>query len=262
MGEALQSALGPGAALTGVLLVAGVAAGSVGRRVPHLGFGALAPAAAVAATRAASFGRTGAIVIALVAGALAGGAGWALDRRARSRTRSLPLLADAGVAGFALAVSVIFRPAVFVELPLGPLGGVATSGYGMAAAAAAAGGAVVVWGLVQRKAADLSVWIVATAVGAVAVLLGSGALSLLAAAATPVFTIADTIGLGLRAAAVGFAARRGIGWGVVAAAALGFGEMIARALPLNDLALAPSVVLLAAGALLLRRQRVTPAEAT
>lgn len=248
MGDALLSALGPGAALAGVLLVMGLAAGNHETRLPHLGLGALAPAAAVAATRAASLGRPGAIALAIAGGGLVGAVGWVIDRRARADGNvHLPLLPDFAVAGFALAVAVFFRPAVFVELPLGPLGGVATTGYSVGAAgvASVAAGAVALLGAGRRPA--VAIWMAATAGGALAVLLGSGALSLLAAAATPVFTIADTIGLGLRAAAVGFVARWSTGWAVVAAVALGVGEAAARAVQLNALALLPTVVVLAAG---------------
>ena len=258
MGDSLLTSLGAGVALTGVLLVAGVAAAAVGRGLPHLGLGALAPAAAVAATRAASLGRIGAILVALVAGAVLGAGAWALDRRAQTAPAGgLALLGDAAVLGLALAFAVIARPAVFIELPLGPLGGVPTTVQGVLAGVLGAAGATAV-AFLRRSDRKLAVWIIAASAGAVAVLLGSGALSLLAAAATPVFTIADCVGIAVRAAGVGLMARFGWVWVTVAAVVLGMGEAAARATGLEVLPVVPAVLVLGAGLVVVMRSRPVP----
>lgn len=254
MGDSLLAALGPGVALAGVLFVLGSAAATAGGRVPHLGIGALAPAAAVAATRFAAIGPIGAVAVAIAAGAIFGALGYALDERARDeRAERTPLLPDLAVLGLAAALVVFTRPPVMVELPLGPLGGIPTTGQGIAAGIVGLlGGLVLVWR--TSHGPDVVLWIVAGLAGALAVLLGSGALTLLSSAATPVFTLADAVGLGIRAAAVGVAARYGVAWAAAAAAIAGLGEAAARTSGIAAGPWAPTVLLLAVGMVMLRRR--------
>ena len=254
MGDSLQAALGPGVALAGVLFVLGSAAATAGGRVPHLGIGALAPAGAIAAQRFAAIGPLGAVAVAVGAGALFAAAGYALDERARDdRAAATPLLPDIAVLGLASALAVFTRPPIMVELPMGPLGGIPATGQGVAAGIVGLLGGLV---LVSRAGygPDLVLWIVAGLTGALAVLLGSGALTLLSSAATPVFTLADSVGLGVRAAAVGVAARSGVAWTAVAAVLVSLGESVARTQGIAAGAWAPTVALLALGMVLLRRQ--------
>ena len=250
MGQTLQAGVAPGLALAGLLAVAGIAAGRFGRGVPHLGVGAVGVAVAAAAGRMTSLPTAAMAVVLLVGGAALGVAAAVVDERAARTTRPLwppALLPDVAVLALALGIGALLRPALTVDLPVGPLGGyppmteaVVAVILGLTAAGAVAHPAV-------RERPVWLTWAIVGATTAVIAVLGSGALALRAQTIAPVFAVVDVVGLGLRAAAVGVVARYGAAWGVATALLLGVGEGLLLQAPVAHLALLPASLLLAVG---------------
>jgi hypothetical protein len=248
MGQTLLAAVTSGLALAGVIAVGGMAAGRFSRGVPHIGIGGLGAAAAVVAARLPNLQGPPKLLVVAVAGALAGGLGFLVDRRAREIDAAVwppPLLAELAVLGLALGLVGLLRPSSAIELPLGPLGGL-TSTWG-ALAACAVGlvfALLTVAGPIGRRA--LAGWALAAAGAAIAVALGAGSVVVRGEVVVPAFGVPDVAGLALRAAAVGVVARRGVWPGIGAALALGIGESLLRTqFSTGEAALVPTVAVLA-----------------
>jgi hypothetical protein len=176
-------------------------------------------------------------------------AGQLVDQRARAETGPLwppRLLPDVAVLGLAVAVAAVLRPALSVDLPVGPLGGLPGLGEAIVALVIGVGGALLVDSPALARRGDAVVWAAVGALVALTVVIGSGALTLRAQAIAPVFAVADVLGIGLRAAAVGVAARSGLPWGIAAAVSLGLveGLLLPRA-PGLALGFVPALILLA-----------------
>lgn len=251
MGDTLRAGIGSGVALTGVLAIAGMAAARYGKALPHLGIGAVGAAVAVAAGRLMALPAPLLLLIVGAAGAGIGAAAWALDDGVRRASAPLwpPLfLPDVAVMGLAMALAALLRPELAVELPLGPLGGFPTAAEAWFGLVLGVGAVAVVGTPAVADRHEAVTWAIVCGTVAVAAVLGSGLLSLRGQSLAPVFGLADVVGLGVRAAAVGVLGRRGAVWSVGTALVLGVGESLLRsAVPQANLALAPLVVVLLLG---------------
>lgn len=260
MGQTLLAAVASGLALAGALAVAGVAAGRFSVGMPSIALGGLGGAVAVLAGRLTSLPTPAAVVVLVAAGAAAGAGGFLLDRRARDvDAPAWPpvLLADVAVLGLALGIAALLRPLAAIELPLGPLGGLASTSGAVIACITGLVLAFVIGALPVGDRRNIVGWAAAVAATAVVVGLGSGSLSVRGEALVPAFGVPDVIGLSLRAAAVGVVARRRATAAVAAALVLGVGESVLRAeLSLGEAALFPAVGVLAWG--VWRAQREQP----
>ena len=248
MGQTLLAAMATGLALAGALAIAGVGAGRFGRGVPHIGLGGLGGAAAVVAGRLGDL--PGPLLLLAVAGtgALLGCVACVLDRRAREVDAPVwppALLPEAAVLGLALAVGGVLRPAAAIDLPLGPLGGLAsTTGSVVAFIVGVGVAALASTQLLSRRA--MPAWALVVAGTAVAVTLGAGGIAIRGEVLIPAIGMPDIVGLALRAAAVGVFARRGLWPGLAAALVLGGGEALLRSqLSTGEAALLPVLAVLA-----------------
>lgn len=250
MGQTVVGALGPGLALAGVLAIGGLVAARVGGRLPHLGVAAVGAAVAAGAGRAATLPVPVAVLVLAIGGAALGAIAFVVDDRIRRSTATLwppTLLADAAVLGLALAVAALLRPALAVDLPLGPLGGVVSTLAGVVAFTIGVAG---MFALVLRtwRADGVALWVVASAFMAVAVAVGAGGLAAPAGAIPTILGVVDTGGLAVRAAAVGVLMRVSPPVGLAGAVTLGVGELLLRTVPATGgLASLPALALLAAG---------------
>ena len=251
MGQTLQAGVAPGLALAGLLAVAGIAAARFGGTLPHLGIGAVGVAVAAAAGRLTTMPTWGLAGALIVGAALLGVIAAEVDARAHGAEGPLwppPLLADVAVLALAVGVGAILRPPLTVDLPVGPLGGFPPLTEAVVALIIGVAGAAVITRPALRDRPAHLTWAIVAAVTAVVAVLGSGALALRAQAIAPVFAVVDVAGLGLRAAAVGVAARYGAVWGVAAAVLLGVGEaLLVNVATVANIGLVPAVLLLGAG---------------
>jgi hypothetical protein len=249
--QTLQGALASGLALTGVLAVAGVAAARFGRTLPHLGFAALGAGAAVIAGRLATIPRVLTILALLAAAAAAGAVGWWIDRRAAATTTHVwppALMGDVAVLVVGIGIAGLLRLPAAVELPLGVLGGVTSTVAAVVALVIGVGSAVALGLGLLDSLPEVVRWVVVTVVLAVAVAVGAGMLQVSGTPALPAFGIPDVAGIAVRAVAVGVVARRGVWWGIGAAAVLGLGEAALRSVwTAGDLVLVVYLVLIVMG---------------
>lgn len=155
------------------------------------------------------------------------------------------LLPEVGLLGLALFVVGVLRPATAMELPLGPLGGLAsTTGAIVACVAGIALAAAVTAGPVARR--TMPGWALAVAGTAVVVSIGAGFVAVRGDVVVPVLGVPDVVGLALRAAAVGVFARHGVGPVIGAALVLGVGETLLRSqFSTGEAALLPALGILA-----------------
>lgn len=249
MGQTLLAAVASGLALAGALAVAGITAGRFAVAVPALGVGALGGAAAVLAGRLPALPAFAMITIVAGAGAVAGVAGFVLDRRVRAVDAPAwppALLADIAVVGLALGLAAVLRPVTAIELPLGPLGGLASTSGAVIACLAGLGLAFGVGALPIGDRRTVLGWAAGVGATAVVVALGSGAIAVRGESLVPAFGIPDVLGIALRAAAVGVLARSRATAAVAAALVLGVGESVLRSeLSAGEAALLPAVGVLA-----------------
>jgi hypothetical protein len=249
MGQTLLAAVASGLALAGALAVAGIGAGRFVRATPAFGLPALGAAGAVLAGRLGALPTAPALVLVTVTGAVAGVLGFALDRRVRTLDAPVwppALLPEVAVLALGLGLAAVARPLTAIELPLGPLGGLAsTSG----AVVACGVGIVLAFGVGALPVGDrrrVLGWAASAAATAVVVAVGSGAVAVRGEALVPAFGIPDVAGLALRAAAVGVLARHRAAYAVAAALVLGVGESILRSqLSTGEAALIPTLAILA-----------------
>ena len=250
MGQTLLAAVVSGLALAGAIAVAGMGAGRVSRSVPHIGIGGLGAAVAVLAGRFPSLPGPLTLLAVAAAGAAVGCVACVLDRRAREVDAAVwppALLPEVAVLGLALAIAGLLRPATAIELPLGPLGGLAST---TGAVVACVTGVVLAAGVVVRPVTRRAMpgWAVAVGGTAVVVTLGAGLVATRGDVMVPAFGIPDVVGLALRAAAVGVFARHGFGPGLAAAGVLGVGESLLRSqLSTGEAALLPALAIIAWG---------------
>ena len=250
MGQTLLAAATSGLALAGVLAVGGVAAARFGAPMPHLGVAGLGAGVAVIAGRLTSLPWPVAVAVVVLAGAVAGVLGGLIDRRARAVDAPVwppALLPDVAVLALGVGVATLARPAAAIELPLGPLGGLASTGAAVAACGVGVAGALLLAALpVHRR--RLPAWLLAGALTAAAMALGAGSVAIRGEALVPAFGIPDVIGVAVRAAAVGVVARWGTVAAIGAALALGVGESLLRTqLSLGDAAIVPALLVIAYG---------------
>ena len=250
MGQSLLAAVTSGLALAGVLAVGGVAAGRLGTQMPHLGAAAVGAGVAVVAGRLTTLPWPLALALVALVGGAAGGCAGLVDRRARSVDAPVwppPLLPDVAVLALGVAIATLARPAAAIELPLGPLGGLASSTGAIAAAVVGIGSALLV-GAVPAHRRRLPVWVLAVALTAVTMAVGGGSLALRGEALVPAFGIPDVVGVAVRAVAVGVIARKGMAAAVAAALVLGVGESLLRSQwSLGDTAVVPALLVVAYG---------------
>lgn len=249
MGQTLLAATASGLALAGVLAVAGAAAARFGRDMPHLGIGAVGAAAAVGVGRLNGWPIAASALVMILAAGLLGVAAWAVDRQVRASVGPVwppPLLADVVVLGLAIGVAGLLRTATAIELPLGPMGGLATTpAAAVAGVIGVAFGVAVLLPAVVKRGEALG-WALAAIGTAVAIAVGSGGLVLGGQVLMPAFGVPDILGLAIRAAAVGVLARRGVVWAVGAALAFGLFEAALRAwLSSGEAAIVPALLVLA-----------------
>lgn len=251
MGQTLLAAVASGLALAGALAVAGVAAGRFSSGLPSLGLGGLGAAVAVLAGRVAGLPAAAGLLALAAAGAVVGATGFLLDRRARDVDAPAwppALLPEVGVLGLALGLAALLRPVTAIELPLGPLGGLASTSGAVIACVAGLTLAFVIGALPSGDRRNLAGWAAAVAGTAVIVALGSGSLSVRGESLVPAFGIPDIVGLSLRAAAVGVLCRSRATYAVAAAVVLGVGESVLRAqFSTGEAALLPALAILAWG---------------
>ncbi len=266
MGETLAAAVVPGLALGGVLAVTAVVAATAGHGgAPHLGVGALPGVAALAAGRTLTISPVVATVAAVVVTAVVALAAQRLDvrvRTARSPLATPPWLADVAVLGLLVGVGSLLRPALAVDLPVGPLGGAPSTGAGATGAVLGLAGAFALRARRLRALPASAWWALAGTVIAVAAVPAAGVLGGASQGLAAAFAVADPAGLALRAAAVAVVARRdplaACGWGL----GVGLAETLVRTVsPLSGAALLPAIAAAAAG-LLAAAGRATPARAT
>ena len=232
MGQTLLAAVASGLALAGVLAVAGTAAGRFSVGFPSIAVGGLGTAVAVLAARLTSLPTPAALVVLGAAGAGIGTAGFLLERRVRDvDAPAWPpvLLAEVAVLGLALGVAALLRPLAAIELPLGPLGGLASTSGAVIACISGVGLAFAVGALPSGDRRNLVGWAAGVAATAVVLAVGSGSLSVRGEALVPAFGVPDVIGVALRAAAVGVVGRDRASVAVVAALVLAVGESVLRA---------------------------------
>ena len=260
MGQTLLAAVASGLALAGVLAVAGTAAARFERGMPHLGLAGVGVGVAVLAGRLANLRAPVALALVVVAAAAAGALAWFVDRRAREVDAPVwppALLPDAAVLAIGLALAAFLRPPSAIELPLGPLGGLASNtaalvGFAIGIVAAIAVAVTLAGGRRQRLG-----WILAVGGTALAMAVGAGWVAIRGEMVVPAFGVPDVVGMSLRAAAVGVVGRRGVGAAIAAAVVLGVGESLLRAqLAWNEAAVLPALVVLAYG--LWQTYRVAP----
>jgi hypothetical protein len=263
METAVGAALLPGAALGGVLAVAGAWSRLArGPALPHLGIGALAGLLALVTLRLAALPAPLVLLAAVAVGGAAGGALGLLDERVRrlgERAPGIaarPAAADLAVLAAVLAGAALLRPPTAIPLPFGPLGGrPGTTAAAAALVLGSAGAAALGW----RRFGTLppvARWAGAGALLGVVVALAAGALSANPLAIGGIVGLPDTAGLALRALAVGLAARRDALDAAAAGVALGVAEMVLAALvPLGGLALLPAVAAVAVGLVVHVRDR-------
>ena len=250
MAQTLLAALTSGLALAGVLAVGGVAAARFGRGMPHLGVAAVGAGVAVLAGRLTTLPWPLTMLLVTVAGAAAGTAAYLVDRRSREVEAPVwppVLLPDVAVLALGVAVATLARPSGAIELPLGPLGGLASTSGAVAAGVAGVVSAFVIAALPLRRRRML-VWSVAVGLTAATMALGAGSVAVRGEALVPAFGVPDIVGLSLRAAAVAVVGRRGAPAAVAAALVLGMGESLLRTQwSVGDAAVAPTLALLAYG---------------
>ena len=250
MGQSLLAAVTSGLALAGVLAVGGVAAVRFGKHMPHLGVAGVGAGVAVVAGRLTALPWPLAVAVVAVAGAVAGIVAGLIDRRARAVDAPVwppALLPDVAVLALGVAIATFARPAAAIELPLGPLGGLASTSGSIAAGVVGLVSAFVV-AAVPAHRRRLPAWMLAVALAAVTMALGGGSLALRGEALVPAFGIPDVVGISLRAVAVGVLARKGTAAAVVAALVLGVGESVLRTqLALGDTAVVPALLVIAYG---------------
>ena len=248
MGQTLLAAMASGLALAGALAIAGTGAGRFGRTVPHIGIGGLGGAAAVLAGRLPDLPGPLVLVAVAGAGALLGCIACVVDQRSREVDAPVwppALLPEVAVLGVALAVAGLLRPSAAIDLPLGPLGGLASTTGSVVACIAGLGIALVASARPMTRRA-MPAWALIVAGTAVVVTLGAGGVAIRGEVLIPAVGIPDIVGLSLRAAAVGVVARRGLWAGLTAALVLGAGEAVLRSqLSTGEAALLPAVAILA-----------------
>ena len=251
MGQTLLAAMASGLALAGVLAAGGTAAVRFSRGMPHLGVAAVGAGAAVVGSRLAAWPTPVALVAVALVAAAAGGVAWVVDRRARNVDAPVwppALLPEVAVLAIGVCLAALLRPSSAIDLPVGPLGGLASTtgavvAFGIGVAAALATAAVMSTG---RR--HLLGWILAVVGTACTLAMGAGWLSLRGAAVVPAFGIPDVIGLAVRAAAVGVVGRNGVVQTIAAALVLGVGEALLRSqLSWAETAALPAIAVVAWG---------------
>lgn len=250
MDQTLVTAVASGLALAGVLAVAGTAAARFARGMPHLGIAAVGAGVSVLAGRLTALPLALMLLTIGVAAGIAGALAWLVDRRAREVDAPVwppVLLPDVAVLALGVAAASLLRPSTAIDLPLGPMGGLASNRAALIAFVVGVAAALL-WSAPRLATRPLVQWVVVAATTAVVVALGAGSVAVRGEAVVPAFGVPDVIGLSLRAAAVGVVARRGVWPAIAAAAALGVGESLLRAqLSTGDAAVLPALAVLAWG---------------